>query len=98
MRSAALVRFDRGSHEASWSGYPTHLTRYSRELRRRRESRICSTSYSSWSSMVTAGGGRGPVGMQSTMVDGAEYARRRLMWNTGWMFRDEGSSSLYATG
>src|SRR3954463_3449274 len=63
MRSAALVRFDRGSQEASWSGYPTHLTRYSRALQWRRESRMRSTSYSSWSSMVTASGGRGPVGI-----------------------------------
>src|SRR3954454_22388318 len=98
MRSVALVRFERGSQDASWSGYPTHLTRYSRALRRRRESRMRSTSYSSWSSMVMAGGGGEPVEMRSVMVAGAVYARSRFTWKTRWMLRDAGSSSLYVMG
>src|SRR5947199_7702473 len=94
--SDAFVRFASGSHEASCSGYPTHLTRYWVWCWCCRWSRMYSTSYSRWSSMDTAGG-EGGGGSWLAMLVGSLYGLKRETWKTGWILRDGGRSNLRAT-
>ena len=64
--SCALARCDAGSHVLSYSGYPSHLTKYSRRferpIRRVRCAKMRSTSYASSPSGRMSGGGRSSCG------------------------------------
>ena len=94
--SDTCVKLVLGSHVTSWSGYPSHFTRYSFCLRCWRWSRMRLTLYLGTSLMVTGGGG-GSSGGRSAIWEGFWYCRRREMWKTGCTLRVSGRSSLYVT-
>ena len=83
-----LERFFLGSQVFSDVGKPFHLTRNSTFPRRIRESKIFSTSNSSWLSMINGHGG----GISLTKRDFV-YALSKETWNTGCIFILLGNSS-----
>ena len=94
-RASSVCKIVLGLPRVSASGYPFHLTRYSRLRRRRRVSRTRSTSYSG-SPRRISGGGR--VGAGRPMAVGSSYGERSETWNTSCISIDGGSLRRKATG
>src|SRR4051812_9403106 len=84
-----LSKFCIGSHVLSESGYPFHFTRNSERLYLLRSAIICSTSYSSTSSIMSGGGGSGRGNVFDVI-----YGFRSDTWNIGCIRIVAGRSSL----
>src|ERR1700731_141018 len=90
-----LVRLWRGSQVFSSTGYPNHFTKYFTPHPTFLTSRIASTSYSRWSSLIMAGGGGGGFWEGN---EGGMYRVNNNSLKTWWICHARGSLSQYPVG